>query len=214
MHAWRSLYLSIPRDNLFVRYVQIFENKGSAMGCSNPHPHGQIWSLDYVPEEPVKELANMRAYALDARNAQPDVLRGAPTDEKGRPNLLLTYAHLELQTEGRPRVVASNAHFVAVVPYWAVWPFETLIVPSQRRIASLASMTEDELAALAEIIGETTCKLDNVFNCSFPYSMGIHQAPVHSEEGKEDELAETAQFHIHFYPPLLRSATVRKFLVG
>jgi UDPglucose--hexose-1-phosphate uridylyltransferase len=215
VHAWRRLYLSIPQENPFVSYVQIFENKGSAMGCSNPHPHGQIWSLDYVPEEPRTELLNMQAYALDARNAAPDVLRGAPLDEQGRASLLLTYAHLELNTPGTPRVVAQNAHFVTVVPYWALWPFETMLLPYKRHISSLEDMTDEEQLALAELLGETACRLDNIFGCSFPYSMGIHQRPApRGHKGADAELGDFAHFHIHFYPPLLRSATVRKFLVG
>ncbi|PWN44102.1 putative GAL7-UDP-glucose--hexose-1-phosphate uridylyltransferase [Ceraceosorus guamensis] len=221
VQAWKSLYLRISSENPFVKYVQIFENKGSAMGCSNPHPHGQIWSLDYVPQEPQVELENQKAYALEPANAAPEVLRGAPLDSNGKPSLLLTYVHLELNTPGRPRVITLNQHFVAVVPYWAVWPFETLILPAKRHINSLAHMTEEELSSLSDILGRTACRLDNIFSCSFPYSMGIHQRPVPATTTGKDgaasassDVADFAQFHIHFYPPLLRSATVRKFLVG
>lgn len=218
VNAWRDLYHSIARENPFVRYIQIFENKGSSMGCSNPHPHGQIWSLDYIPEEPGKVLRNLKAYALDPANASNDAKLNPPKDEKGRPSLLLTYATIELSTPGRPRVVADNAHFVAVVPYWAVWPFEVMILPRARQIPSVAEMDEQERLALAEMLGEVACRLDNIFECSFPYSMGIHQRPVpagQAQKGEEaDDLGDFAQFHIHYYPPLLRSATVRKFLVG
>lgn len=208
IQAWTRLYQSIPADNPFVRYVQIFENKGSAMGCSNPHPHGQIWSLDYIPEEPQKELESMKAYANDELNM------GCAKDDRGRPSLLLTYAQLELSLADRPRVFEVNDDFVAVVPYWAVWPFEVLVLPHKRQIASLAEMSQEEKLSLAEMLGAVACRLDNIFECSFPYSMGIHQRPVATSQGGQDELGDYAQFHIHYYPPLLRSATVRKFLVG
>ncbi|KAN0063471.1 galactose-1-phosphate uridyl transferase [Thecaphora frezii] len=220
IQAWQNLYRRIPTENPFVRYVQIFENKGSAMGCSNPHPHGQVWSLDYVPEEPAKELESQRAWALDPNNADDRVSLGV-RDHKGRPSLLLTIARLELTTPGRPRVICDNEHFVALVPFWAVWPFEVLVVPAKRQIPSLAELSDDERAALANILGEVACRLDNIFQCSFPYSMGIHQRPVpeaspasHDHQHGDEECWDHAQLHIHFYPPLLRSASVRKFLVG
>ncbi len=105
----------------------------------------------------------------------------------------------------------SNEHFVAIVPYWAVWPFEVLLLPAKRQIRNILQMTEAEVFSLARIFAEVTCKLDNVFKCSFPYSMGIHQQPTQTSTQEDDEFA---QFHVHFYPPLLRSASVRKFLVG
>ncbi len=214
--TWQELYLKIPRENPFVQYIQIFENKGSAMGCSNPHPHGQIWSLDYIPEEPAKVLSNMRRYSLDEANYDNDL--SPPRDAAGRPSMLLTYATYELSLPDRPRVFAVNKHFLAVVPYWAVWPYEVLLLPYKRQIASIAEMDGEELQALAEMLGEVTCRLDNVFNCSFPYSMGIHQRPLPPSQSdgseKSADVGDFAHFHIHFYPPLLRSATVRKFLVG
>lgn len=252
--AWADAYTSIPRDNPFVRYVQIFENKGSAMGCSNPHPHGQIWSLDYIPEEPQRELESMRDYAMQKTNM------GCAKDNAGRPSMLLTYAQLEMSLPEQPRVITSNDDFVALVPWWAVWPFEVMILPHKRQIPSLLDMSQTERANLATVLGEVTCRLDNVFECSFPYSMGIHQRPVpatadtpaqglaHTDapatdnatvtadlqpssqpgaastpaakvagtnkSAEHDDLCQYAQFHMHFYPPLLRSATVRKFLVG
>lgn len=210
--AWTQAYESIARENDFVRFIQIFENKGSAMGCSNPHPHGQIWSLDYIPEEPRRELESMRDYANDTANM------GCAKDPSGRPSMLLTYAQLEMSLADRPRVITANDDFVALVPWWAVWPFEVMILPHKRQIPSLSDMSPAERQGLADMIGETTCRLDNVFQCSFPYSMGIHQRPVPDTTAngptKSDDLCHYAQFHIHFYPPLLRSATVRKFLVG
>ena len=186
------------------------------MGCSNPHPHGQIWSLDYIPEEPDKVLRNMRKYALNSKNY--DSALKPPTDRQGRPSLLLTYAAYELSLPDRPRVVDVNQDFVAVVPYWALWPYEVLLLPYKRQIGSIDEMTEGELLNLAELLGRVACRLDNVFECSFPYSMGIHQRPVPATHRGASEttsqLGDFAHFHVHFYPPLLRSATVRKFLVG
>jgi len=210
IQSWQRIYKQIPAENPFVKYIQIFENKGSAMGCSNPHPHGQVWSLDYIPEEPSKELASLRDWSHDPANQDEKINLGVH-DDQGRPSMLLTLAKLELSTPGQPRVITYNEHFVAIVPYWAVWPFEVLVLPSQRQIRNILQMTEMEVISLARIIAETTCKLDNVFKCSFPYSMGVHQQPTQTATQEEDEYA---QFHIHFYPPLLRSASVRKFLVG
>ena len=118
--AWQQAYRDIPQSNPFVGYIQIFENKGSAMGCSNPHPHGQVWSLDYIPEEPTKALSSQWQYSQNQGNRRPN----EPLSKTGKPSLLLTYAQWELAQEGRPRVIALNEDWVAVVPYWAVWPFE------------------------------------------------------------------------------------------
>ena len=211
VEAWRSLYRSIPEENPFVQYIQFFENKGSAMGCSNPHPHGQIWSLDYIPNEPAQEMKSMQKFALDPRNASAQAAR----DSHGRPSLLLEYAHIELNTPGRPRVVTLNDDFVAVVPYWAVWPFEVLVLPHQRFISSVADLRPNEVEAFAALLGEVACRFDNLFLTSFPYSMGIHQRPVPADSPHgQQEGCDFALLHVHFYPPLLRSATVRKFLVG
>ena len=252
INAWLEAYTRIHRENPFVKYIQIFENKGSAMGCSNPHPHGQIWSMDYIPEEPFRELESMRDYANDQKNL------GCAKDQFGRPSLLLTYAQLEMSLPNTPRVITQNDDFVALVPWWGIWPFEVMILPHKRQIPSLLEMNESERVNLAKILGETTCRLDNIFDCSFPYSMGIHQRPIpatvdgtavgagqgvsntetsiteeatktaseiassltspkeqstHIQPNDED-LCQYAQFHMHFYPPLLRSASVRKFLVG
>ena len=134
-----------------------------------------------------------------------------PRDALGRPNLLLAYAHMELTTSGRPRVVSVNEDFVALVPFWATWPFEILLLPHRRFIPSVQDLSHSEIHTFATILGEITCRYDNLFQTSFPYSMGLHQRPVLSASDQE---SESALLHIHFYPPLLRSATVRKFLVG
>ena len=170
------------------RWVQIFENKGAMMGCSNPHPHGQIWGQQSLPNEPKKEDAHQRAYF----------------EEHGR-SLLSDYAHFEL--EQQERVIVKNEHWVAVVPYWAMWPFETLLIPT-RHILRLTDVTSPERDALADILKRMLSKYDNMFEVSFPYSMGWHGAPT------DDQNYDYWQLHAHFYPPLLRSATVKKFMVG
>ncbi|MCA8830970.1 UDP-glucose--hexose-1-phosphate uridylyltransferase [Hymenobacter pini] len=171
-----------------INYVQIFENKGQVMGCSNPHPHGQIWAQRTVPGEPAKETQQQAAYF----------------QEHGR-SLLADYLALEL--EQQQRVVLENAHWVTVVPYWAIWPFETLVLP-RRHVQDLTQLTNEEKDALADMVRQLTIRYDNLFQTSFPYSAGLHQRPTDGQEHPEWHL------HMHFYPPLLRSATVRKFMVG
>ncbi len=170
------------------RWVQVFENKGSAMGASNPHPHGQIWAGSALPNEPAKELVRQRDYFA---------AHGSP--------LLVDYAALE--SERGTRVVVENADWVAVVPYWAVWPFEILLMP-RRPIQRLPDLTDAERDHLASILKRLLTRYDNLFETSFPYSMGWHGAPTDGED------FPYWQLHAHFYPPLLRSATVRKFMVG
>lgn len=172
----------------WVNYVTIFENKGEVMGCSNPHPHGQIWAQESIPEEPLKELATQQAYFA----------------EHGR-TLLGDYLDLEL-AKGE-RVVTENAHFVVLVPFWAFWPYETLIV-SRRPFARFTDLTDAEKDGLADILRRITIRYDNLFQVSFPYSAGFHPAPTDGLDHPE------WHFHMHIYPPLLRSATVRKFSVG
>lgn len=171
--------------------MQIFENKGAAMGCSNPHPHGQIWTTTGLPEEPAAELEQLMKY-----------LR-----EQGGVNLLEEYAKLEIQKQ--ERVVFSNDSFVTVCPWWAIWPFEVMIIARKHKRA-LVDFDDGEKEDLAGALSDVTRRYDNLFETQFPYSMGLHQAPL---EGTNAE-TEASHFHIHFYPPLLRSATVRKFLVG
>ena len=172
----------------FIRYVQVFENKGAMMGCSNPHPHSQIWATSHIPNEPAKELEHFREYF---RN-------------HGR-TLLSDY--LAEEHQHKDRVIESNDHFTALIPFWAVWPFETLVV-AHRNAPSLTDLTSEEIQALADLFKRVTTRYDNLFEISFPYSMGFHQAPFDGEQHPEWTL------HAHFFPPLLRSATVRKFMVG
>jgi len=175
------------------RWVQIFENKGAVMGCSDPHPHGQIWAGSALPNEPAKEDRQQRAYFAD---------HGSP--------LLLDYVNLE--TDRRERGVVENEHWLAVVPYWALWPFETLLLP-RRPVLRLPDLADAERNSLARILKRLTTKYDNLFEVSFPYSMGWHGAPTGPKMGG-DESYPYWQLHAHFYPPLLRSATVKKFMVG
>jgi len=161
------------------------------MGCSNPHPHGQIWTTTGLPEEAALELTQLRKYRR----------------EQGGAHLLEDYAALEVRRS--ERVVFANDAFVAVCPWWATWPFEVMIVSVAHRRA-LVDFDVRERELLAEAVAEVTRRYDNLFETHFPYSMGLHQAPL---EGTPDEI-EDSHFHMHFYPPLLRSATVRKFLVG
>lgn len=170
------------------QWVQIFENKGAAMGCSNPHPHGQIWANSFLPNEVAREDENQRKYY-----------------EKHGSVLLVDYAKREL--EQKERVVVETAHWMAVVPYWAVWPFETLLLP-KAHVKRLTELSAEQRQDLAVILKKLTTKYDNLFETSFPYSMGFHAAPFN------DENNEHWQLHAHFYPPLLRSASVRKFMVG
>jgi len=172
----------------FIRYVQIFENRGAMMGCSNPHPHCQVWANSSIPNEPAKETRSQRRWL----------------EEKGS---LLLEDYLKLELEAGERLVVENEHFVALVPFWAVWPFETMILP-RRRVAGMDEFTEEERTGLADILKRMTTRYDNLFQVSFPYSMGFHQRPTDEREHRE------WYFHAHFYPPLLRSATVKKFMVG
>lgn len=175
-----------------LRYMQIFENKGAAMGCSNPHPHCQIWTTSTLPEEPAAEAAQLARYRA----------------EHGGRHLLADYAALE--AERRERVVYENAAFLVVCPWWATWPFETLVL-AKRHVRALVDLTAAERLALADAVQEVTRRYDNLFETSFPYSAGVHQAPLDADHPDE---VDNAWLHLHFYPPLLRSATVRKFLVG
>ncbi len=171
-----------------INHVQIFENKGDVMGCSNPHPHGQIWSQKSVPQEVEKKAVRFKAY----------------WDKNGK-SILEDYVAQE--QELNERIIVENDHFVALVPFWAVWPYETIIIP-KRKMAHIAELTEEEKVSYADAIKQLTIMYDNIFDTSFPYSSGIHQAPTDGKEYPE------WHFHMSFYPPLLRSATVKKFMVG
>ena len=170
-------------------WVALFENKGAMMGCSNPHPHGQIWACDFLPNEIAREDRCQSDYAQQNGSV-----------------LLVDYMKAEL-ADGT-RVVVENAHWLAVVPYWAVWPFETLLLP-KRHVLRLPDLKDAERVALADIIKRLTCRYDNLFETEFPYSMGWHGAPFLAGQD-----VGHWQLHAHFYPPLLRSATIRKFMVG
>lgn len=185
--TWTELYGELAKRP-DINYVQIFENKGEIMGCSNPHPHGQVWSSYSIPQEPSVEQAAQADYR----------------QEKGS-CLLCDYLALELRRE--ERLVCDNEHFLALVPFWAVWPFETMIL-SRRHVAALTDLLPSERAGLANLLKRLTIRYDNLFDVSFPYTMGIHQKPTDGLEHPEWHL------HLHFYPPLLRSATIRKFMVG
>ncbi len=187
VQAWTEQWRELGADPA-IGWVQIFENRGDMMGASNPHPHGQIWASRSLPNEPARELAAQRAYLADHGRC-----------------LLCDYLAAELAAG--ERIVCANAHFVAVVPFWAVWPFETLLLP-RRHMAGMDEMDAAEAVALADILRQLTIRYDNLFEVSFPYSMGFHQRPT-------DGAAHPGwHLHAHFYPPLLRSATVRKFMVG
>ncbi|KFY25555.1 hypothetical protein V491_01696 [Pseudogymnoascus sp. VKM F-3775] len=181
----------IETPNAQYRWMQIFENKGAAMGCSNPHPHGQVWTTTGLPEEAGVELTQLQRYRCKYAGH----------------SLLEDYAKLEM--EKKERIVFQNSSFLVVCPWWAVWPFETLVLAKTHKRA-LLDLDDGERLDFAEAIGEVTRRYDNLFETSFPYSSGIHQAPL---EGTEEEI-NASHLHMHFYPPLLRSATVRKFLVG
>jgi len=172
----------------FINHVQIFENRGAIMGCSNPHPHCQIWASESLPNEPAKELGALGAYQV----------------AHGR---CLLCEYLALERQRGERLVTENDHFSALVPFWAVWPFETMLI-AKRHITGLDVSTEEERHGLADILKRLTTRYDHLFKVSFPYSMGFHQRPTDGEPHPEWHL------HAHFYPPLLRSATVRKFMVG
>jgi UDPglucose--hexose-1-phosphate uridylyltransferase len=185
--AWTQQYIQIGSLG-WIEYVQIFENRGAMMGASNPHPHGQIWSTGFVPDEPAAETEAQREHLARTGHC-----------------LLCDYVAVE-RADGQ-RVVFENDHFTALVPWWAVWPFEVLLV-SRRHAGTLPEFSNDERDGLADALKRLTTRYDNLFETSFPYTMGFHQSPTTGNEHPE------WHFHAHFYPPLLRSATVRKFMVG
>jgi UDPglucose--hexose-1-phosphate uridylyltransferase len=185
--VWAEQYTELgSRDD--IAYVQIFENRGAMMGASNPHPHGQLWASRSIPNEVKVELAGQQEYLASHQAV-----------------LLCEYQKLE-ESLGE-RVVAKNASFLAVVPFWAIWPFEVMVIP-RRHVQDLQAFTEAERSDFAAILQAVTSTYDQVFDTPFPYSMGLHPAPCDGEEHPE------WQFHAHFYPPLLRSASIRKFMVG
>jgi UDPglucose--hexose-1-phosphate uridylyltransferase len=185
--VWEREYRMLG-DESYINYVQIFENRGAAMGCSNPHPHGQIWSNETIPQVPQKEFEHQLSYM-------------------NRHGSCLLCDYLERELEAEERIVIDNDSFVALVPFWAVWPFETMVLP-RRHSASLSELNEAEKDDLADIMKRLGTRYDNLFQTHFPYSMGLHQKPTDGDSHPE------WHFHIHYLPPLLRSATVKKFMVG
>ena len=171
-----------------INHVQIFENRGAMMGASNPHPHCQIWATASIPDVPARELASQKGYF-------------------GKHATCLLCDYVQLERGKKTRVVCANQGFVAVVPFWAVWPFE-LMICSQRHLGALSDLVKEEVRQLARTLKQVTSAYDKVFDAPFPYSMGFHQSPTDGERHPE------WHFHAHFYPPLLRSASVRKFMVG
>ena len=170
------------------KYVQLFENKGAIMGCSNPHPHGQIWACGFIPNDVQRALDNQEAYFA-----------------KHGSRMLLDYVKRELEL--KERIVVETEHFVALVPYWAFWPFETMLLP-KFAVQAVDELTDAQRDDLALCIKQLTVKYDNLFETSFPYSMGWHNLP------KDGQEYPGWQLHAHYYPPLLRSATVKKFVAG
>ncbi|MFY0714547.1 UDP-glucose--hexose-1-phosphate uridylyltransferase [Seonamhaeicola sp. NFXS20] len=185
--AWQNQYKELG-DNDLINYVQIFENKGAVMGCSNPHPHGQIWSQSSLPNEVIKKNTQQLNYY-----------------NKKKSSLLGDYLAQEL--EKNERIIFQNDAFVVLVPFWAVWPYETMIVPKKHQ-SNILEMNNEDTYLYAEAISAITKAYDKLFNTSFPYSSGIHQAPTNGQDNNH------WHWHMSFYPPLLRSATVKKFMVG
>ena len=187
VHVWAEQYRQLGALP-FINHVQIFENRGAIMGCSNPHPHCQVWANASLPNEPAKEQLALDAYRAAHGSC-----------------LLCDYLALE-RRQGE-RGVTENSHFSALVPFWAIWPFETMLIAG-RHVTGLDELTEEERDGLADILKRLTTRYDHLFEIPFPYSMGFHQRPTDGQPHPEWHL------HAHFYPPLLRSATVRKFMVG
>ena len=185
--TWQNQYTELGSNNM-INYVQIFENKGAVMGCSNSHPHGQIWSQSTLPNEVDKKDQQQRAYF-----------------SKYNSSLLGDYLKQELDVN--ERIIYKNDDFVVLTPFWAVWPFETMIVP-KKQCENITKISEQDSLNFADAISKTTKAYDKLFNCSFPYSSGIHQSPTNGE------INDHWRWHMSFYPPLLRSATVKKFMVG
>jgi UDPglucose--hexose-1-phosphate uridylyltransferase len=185
--VWTEQYRELG-EIPWIQHVQIFENRGALMGASNPHPHCQIWANETIPNQPARELAAQTEYL-----------------EKHQKCLLCSY--LIIEQNDRERIVSENESFVALVPYWAVWPFETMIL-SRRHARSFVDFTDAERNDLAAIMRSLTIRYDNLFTTAFPYTMGFHQQPTDGKSHPE------WHFHAHYFPPLLRSATVQKFMVG
>lgn len=187
VHTWQNEYISLSKNNA-INYVQIFENKGAVMGCSNPHPHGQIWSQSTLPNEVEKKDLQQLAYY-----------------KKEKSSLLEAYLNQEITA--KERIIFENKDFVVLTPFWAIWPFEVMIAPKKTQ-RNITEMTDEQAFNFAEAISVITKAYDQLFQTSFPYSGGIHQSPTNGKANNH------WHWHMSFYPPLLRSATVKKFMVG
>ena len=185
--AWQKEYIELGSHDM-INYVQIFENKGAVMGCSNPHPHGQIWSQSTLPNE------------VDKKNQQQNRYYN-----KNKSSLLGDY--LEQELEANERIIYQNDDFVVLIPFWAIWPFEAMIIPKTQK-RNITELSKAERLSFADAISKITIVYDKLFECSFPYSSGIHQSPTDGQPN------DHWHWHMSFYPPLLRSATVKKFMVG
>jgi UDPglucose--hexose-1-phosphate uridylyltransferase len=172
----------------FINYVQIFENRGELMGCSNQHPHGQIWANESIPTQPYLEGIRQREYL-----------------EKNKSCLLCDYAAKEKNLQSR--IIIENESFIALIPFWAIWPFETMILP-KTHLTDIGMLSEKQKEECADIMNKLAIRYDNLFETDFPYSMGIHQKPTDNKSHEE------WHFHMHYFPPLLRSASIKKFMVG
>lgn len=185
--TWKAEYINLgSKQN--INYVQIFENKGEVMGCSNPHPHGQIWSQSSLPNEVYKKDKHQHTYF-----------------QKHKTTILEDYVKQELEL--KERIIFENNTMIVLVPFWAIWPFEAMILPKKSQ-QSIKDLSQENCKDFAEAISVLTKIYDKLFNCSFPYSSGIHQAPTNENDNSH------WHWHMSFYPPLLRSATVKKFMVG
>ncbi len=193
IEAWREQTADLM-EREWISHVMVFENKGAMMGCSNPHPHGQIWATESVPVIPAREAASQRSYY---------------NEKKSR--LLVEYAEWEHQQQ--ERIVFQNDSWIAVVPFWAVWPFETLVIPRRDRRA-ISDLTAVEIQDWAVLLKALLTCYDNLFSCSFPYSMGVYQAPRDRQLGATQNYDDGFQLNQKFFPPLLRSADVKKHMVG
>jgi UDPglucose--hexose-1-phosphate uridylyltransferase len=187
VHVWIDQYAELGQRSE-IGYVQIFENRGAAMGASNPHPHGQVWATEHVPDIARREQDGLAAHASATRSC-----------------LLCDYLSTEIAAG--ERLVAANERFVAVVPFWAVWPYEVMVLP-RRHVTAIDVLSSDERHAFAAMLKEVATRYDRLFEAACPYSMGIHQRPCDGEPHEEWHM------HVHFYPPVLRSAAVHKFMVG
>jgi UDPglucose--hexose-1-phosphate uridylyltransferase len=184
---WAEQYRELG-DVSWIKHVQIFENRGAMMGASNPHPHCQIWANEHLPNQATREQ-----HAID--------------DYQKQHASCLLCDYLKIERDSGERIICENEEFVVVVPFWAVWPFETLLL-SKQHLSSMLELNDRQRTLLGEIMKQITTRYDNLFEVSFPYSMGFHQSPTDGASHSEWHL------HAHYLPPLLRSATIQKFMVG